>query len=97
MLFIYPAIMYEKNDEEPYIVSLPDVNIVAEGDTMESAILDAKEQLGIYFRCVNKFGANLPKPTPLDQFKSSHPSDTILVVDAMMTEDEEDDDITIIF
>ena len=29
MLFVYPAIMYEKNDEEPYIVSLPDVNIVA--------------------------------------------------------------------
>ena len=63
---------------------------------MESAILDAKEQLSIYFKCVSKFGANLPKPTPLDQFKSDHPSDIILVVDAMMTEDE-DDDITIIF
>ena len=96
MLFVYPAIVYDKTEDEPFVIVVPDVNIVAEGDTLEDEVIDAKSQLKIYSQCVNKFDANLPKSTNFEDFKVKYPDNTMMFIDASIQNDE-DDDITIIF
>lgn len=96
MLFVYPAVVYNKTEEEPFVIVVPDVNIVAEGDSLEDALVDAKSQLKIYLQCVNKFSANLPKPTSYDEFRLRYPDNAMMFVDASVLENEEDE-ITIIF
>lgn len=95
MLFVYPAIVYNKTEDEPFVIVVPDVNIVAEGETIEDAVVDAKGQLNIYVQCVGKFNANLPKPTNFEEFREKYPKTPFMFVDTVV--EDEDDDITIIF
>lgn len=81
MLYIYPSVVYKENDDEPYVMVLPDLNIVAEGDTIELSLLDAREQLKMYIQCVKKFGAILPKATDFMEFQITHKNDIMLLVD----------------
>ncbi len=95
MLYIYPAIVYDRTEDEPFVIVVPDVNIVAEGDTLEDAVIDAKGQLKIYVQCVGKFNANLPKPTSFEEFREKYPKRPFLFIDTVV--EEGDDDITVIF
>jgi len=95
MLFVYPAIVYNKTEDEPFVIVVPDVNIVAEGETIEDAVIDAKGQLKIYVQCVGKFNANLPKTSNFEEFREKYPKKPFMFVDTVV--EDEDDDITVIF
>ena len=96
MQYIYPAVVYKDDAEEPYVMVLPDVNIVCEGDTIEEALVEARSQLKIYLKCVIKFGANLTRATDFEEFRKEHSKDIILLVECYVQDDDEDE-ISILF
>lgn len=96
MQYIYPAVVYKDSEEDPYVMVLPDVNIVCEGDTIENALIEARSQLKIYLQCVIKFGANLTRATDFEEFRKEHLKDIILLVECDLQNDAEDE-ISILF
>jgi predicted RNase H-like HicB family nuclease len=96
MQYIYPAVVYKEDPDEPYVMVLPDVNIVCEGDTIEDALIEAREQLRIYLLCVRKFGTNLNRATDFAQFREEHKNDILLLVECEVQDDGEDE-ISILF
>lgn len=96
MQYIYPAVVYRENEDEPYVMVLPDVNIVCEGDTIEDALKEAKEQLKVYLECVVKLDANLTRATDFMAFRELHQNDIILLVECDVQNDDEHE-ISILF
>ena len=96
MQYIYPAVVYKEEANEPFVMVLPDVNIVCEGETIEEALIEAREQLKIYLQCVIKFGTNLTRATDFEQFREEHKNDILLLVECEIQDDGEDE-ISILF
>lgn len=88
MLYIYPAVVYKENEDEPFVMVLPDVNIVCEGDTIEEALQEARAQLKVYLECVNSFGANLAKATDFMKFREKYKNEILLLVECEFDEGE---------
>ena len=91
MLYIYPAVVYKENEDEPYVMVLPDVNIVSEGDTIEDALKDAREQLRIYLQCVKSFNANLAKATDFMKFREKYKNEILLLVECEFDQDGDEE------
>ena len=96
MQYIYPAVVYKEDANEPFVMVLPDVNIVCEGETIEEALVEAQEQLKIYLKCVIKFGTNLTRATDFEVFREEHKNDILLLVECEIQDDGEDE-ISILF
>ena len=96
MLYIYPAVVYKENTDEPFVMVLPDVNIVCEGDTIEEALREARAQLKIYLNCVKSFGANLAKATDFMKFREMYKNEILLLVECDFEQDE-GEEFTVLF
>jgi predicted RNase H-like HicB family nuclease len=96
MQYIYPAVVYKESEENLFVMVLPDVNIVCEGNSIEEALIEAKDQLKIYLKCVIQFGANLARATDFEQFREEHKDDILLLVECDV-DDEKDDIVSILF
>ncbi|MBQ8749394.1 MAG: type II toxin-antitoxin system HicB family antitoxin [Clostridia bacterium] len=96
MLYIYPAVVYKENEDQPFVMVLPDVNIVCEGDTIEEALAEARSQLKIYLDCVKSFGANLAKATDFMKFREKYKNEILLLVECEYDQ-EEGEEFTILF
>lgn len=93
MLYIYPAVVYKENDDEPFVMVLPDVNIVCEGDTIEEALKECRSQLKIYLECVKSFGANLSKASDFMKLKEKYKDEILLLVECEVDNSNEEFDI----
>ena len=91
MLYIYPAVVYKENEDEPFVMVLPDVNIVSEGDTIEDALREAREQLKIYLECVKTFDTYLAKPTDFMKFREKYKNEILLLVECEFGQDGDDE------
>lgn len=96
MVYIYPAVVYKENEEEPFVMVLPDVNIVCEGDTIEDTLKEARSQLKVYLECVRSFGANLAKATDFMTMKERYKNEILLLVECEI-EQEDGEEFTILF
>ena len=96
MLYIYPAVVYKENEDEPFVMVLPDVNIVSEGDTIEDALKDARNQLKVYLTCVKSFNANLAKATDFMEFREKYKNQILLLVECEF-DAEDGQDFTMLF
>ncbi len=96
MLYIYPAVVYKENEDEPFVMVLPDVNIVCEGDTIEETLKEARGQLKVYLQCVKSFGANLAKATDFMEMKERYKNEILLLVECEIEQDD-GEEFTILF
>lgn len=96
MLYIYPAVVYKEDVDEPFVMVLPDVNIVCEGDTIEEALAEARAQLKVYLSCVRSFGANLTKATDFMQFREKYKNEILLLVECEV-DDSDAEEYTVLF
>ena len=84
---VYPAIVI-KDDEKGsntgwYTISIPDVGIVTEGETVVAAYIKAKEYLCAMVDCAIKFDCDIEAPTDFDEIYKSNKNDIVLLVDAL--------------
>ena len=65
---VYPAIFY--NDIDGISIEFPDLpGCLTCGDTIEEAVKNAKECLGLHLYGMRKDNDPIPEPTPVDKIK----------------------------
>lgn len=68
MLKIYPAIFHK---EESYWVEFPDLDgCVTDGDSLEEAMENAQESMGLYLAALLEEGRSLPDASDIREIKS---------------------------
>lgn len=84
---VYPVIMY-KDDEKGtntgwFTVSIPDLGIVTEGETIVDAFIKAKEYLCATIECAIKFDCELESPSDFETIYNTNKKHIVLLVDAL--------------
>lgn len=84
---VYPVIMY-KDDEKGtntgwFTVSIPDLGIVTEGETVVDAFIKAKEYLCATIECAVKFDCELESPSDFETIYKANKKHIVLLVDAL--------------
>ena len=78
--YVYPAVIYPDSEGRGYTISLPDVNIVTEGVTVEDAFLRAKDFLSNYIEVCGVLDAEIDDATPFVDTVKKNPKHVIILV-----------------
>ncbi len=84
---VYPAIVY-KDDEKAtntgwYTITIKDLDIVTEGETVVDAYIKAKAILCAMVECAIKFDCEIESPTDFEKVYKQNKKDIVLLVDAL--------------
>ncbi len=72
-LYVYPAILFERNEE--YFVSIPDLNLLVVADDEKKAFLKAKDSLKAYVELAKRYESEIPFPSTFDEVKKQNAKD----------------------
>lgn len=84
--FVYPVILFKSNEENNYTVLIPDLDIVACGDTVEQAYLSAQDYLETFLEFAVKMESPIAEATTFDDTLKLNPSRIVLLIDADVEE-----------
>ncbi len=84
---VYPAVVY-KDDEKGtntgwYTISIQDLGIVTEGETVVDAYIKAKEYLCAMVDCAIKFDCDIEAPSDFERVYKTNKKNIVLLVDAL--------------
>lgn len=94
--YVYPVILFESDESKSYTVLFPDLDIVASGDTVEEAYLEAEDYLKSYLEFASKMESEIASPTSFVDAEKMNPKRNVLLADAeingdvAMSKEEED-------
>lgn len=80
--YVYPVILFYSEEENNYTVLIPDLDIVASGDTVENAYLSAEDYLETFLDFAEKMESPINSATSYDDTARMNPKRIILLVDA---------------
>ncbi len=87
--YVYPAVLQDgKNDE--YFVSVPDLGLMAVGESKEDAFCKGKNCLLSYFELAEMFNTDIPAPSTYDEIKARNPKYDIVMLDVTTDAGEEE-------
>ena len=94
--YVYPAVLYENKDGQHYL-SIPDLNLLASGDTAEESFTNGKDCVKSYFELAVKFDTVIPYPSTYAEISKQYPKNKVVMIDvavkvndASMSEEEQD-------
>ena len=93
--YVYPVLVFETS-EKSYTILFPDLDIVASGETVEEAYLEAEDFLKSYLEFAEKLESKITSPTSYVDTEKLNPKRTVLLADAevsgeySLTEDEKE-------
>ena len=79
--FIYPVVLFSDKTDKTYTVLFPDLDIVACGETVEEAYVQAEEYLKAYLEFASKMGATVPEATKYEDALKLNPQRFVLLAD----------------
>ena len=94
--YVYPVILFSNSDNKGYTVLFPDLDIVASGETIEEAYLEAEDYLKAYLEFASKMESQISGPSTYLETEKMNPKRIILLADAeingnlSLTPEEED-------
>jgi len=84
---IYPAVLYKDKETGWFTIAIHDLGIVTQGETVETAYVNAKDYLNAMCECAVKFDCEIEPPTDFELVYKKHNSGKIkhivLLVDAL--------------
>lgn len=80
--YVYPVILFYSEEEKNYTVLIPDLDIVASGETVEKAYLSAEDYLETFLDFAEKMKSPISPATTFDDTQRMNPKRIILLVDA---------------
>lgn len=93
--YVYPVILFADAENKNYTVLFPDLDIVASGDTVEEAYLEAEAYLESYLEFASKMKTQIAHPSTYLETEKMNPKRIVLLTDAqvadnlVLTEEEE--------
>ncbi len=80
--YVYPVILFDVNEGKNYTVLFPDLDIIASGETVEDAYVEAEEYLQTYLEFAEKMKSTIPSPTSYLDTEKLNPKRIVLLADA---------------
>lgn len=84
--FVYPVILFEDAEDKTYSVLFPDLDIVASGETVEEAYLEAEDYLKAYLEFASKMKSEVAAPTSFLDAEKMNPRRVVLLADAEVSD-----------
>ena len=85
--YVYPVILFSDTNNKNYTVLFPDLDIVASGETVEEAYLEAEDYLKAYLEFANKMNSQVANPSTYLETERMNPKRIILLADAEISGD----------
>lgn len=85
--YVYPVILFEDAEKKYYTVLFPDLDIVASGETVEDAFLEAEDFLQSFLEFAEKMNSKIASPTPYVETEKMNPKRIVLLADAQTSGD----------
>lgn len=83
MLVSYPCVFYYDADSNSYTAAIHDLELFAEGATVEEAFEQAKEVLTMFLKYAKKYDEEINEPTPFEEVKKDN-KNIVCLVDAQI-------------
>lgn len=80
--YLYPVILFTDAENKSYTVLFPDLDIVASGDTVEDAYLEAEDFLKAYLEFAEKMNSQIPNASTYEDTEKLNPKRIVLLADA---------------
>ena len=80
--FVYPVILFTDAESKSYTVLFPDLDIVATGETVEEAYLEAEDYLKSYLEFANKMGSQVANASTFVETEMLNPKRKIMLAGA---------------
>ena len=84
---VYPAVVYEDENNQGYTIAIHDLGIVTDGETIVGAYMKAKEYLCAMVDCAIKFDCDIEAPSDfMEVYKKNNADKTkaiVLLIDAL--------------
>jgi predicted RNase H-like HicB family nuclease len=78
--FVYPAVVINDKEEDIFIITVPDLHIVCEGETIAESMVNAKRKITLFLRCALEFNANIPMPSDKKVIESENPNNQVVFI-----------------
>lgn len=85
--YVYPVILFSDANNKSYTVLFPDLDIVASGETVEEAYLEAEDYLKAYLEFAIKMSSNVSNPSTYLETEKMNPKRIVLLADAEVSGD----------
>ena len=80
--YVYPVILFTDSENKGYTILFPDLDIVASGDTVEEAYLEAEDYLKAYLEFASKMNSQISSPSTYLETEKMNPKRIVLLADA---------------
>ena len=80
--YVYPVILFADAENKNYTVLFPDLDIVASGETVEDAYLEAEDYLKAYLEFAVKMGSQISSPSTYIEIEKLNPKRVVLLTNA---------------
>lgn len=76
---VYPLVVYADKEDNCYVGLLPDLDITAVGDTVETTFISAIENLKMYLNFANKMETEISEPSTYVETIGLNPKRIVLL------------------
>ena len=84
---VYPAVVYEDENNQGYTIAIHDLGIVTDGETIVTAYIKAKEYLCAMVDCAIKFDCDIEAPSDFMEIYNKNNNgkmkSIVLLIDAL--------------
>ncbi|HBP44115.1 MAG TPA: hypothetical protein DD621_05595 [Clostridiales bacterium] len=82
--FVYPAVLFYYAEEKQYTIAMFDIEVFAEGKTVEEAVNVAQVYLDKYLECAFSYGIDIPEATPFETMIDRYPKNLVVLVESKL-------------
>jgi len=82
--YVYPAVVYYDEDAAVYVISIEDLGIIVEGDTVEEAHRRAGKFMDTYLETAMKQELEIPDATEFESMVAAHPKEMVVLVESTL-------------
>lgn len=78
---VYPAVLFHDDENNIYVMSIDDLYIVGEGDSVEEVHEDVQDALNRYIEGSLRYDLDLVEPTKFEDIRKKYPNKLVMLVE----------------
>ena len=86
--FVYPAVVYHDEDTNTYVMTIVDLYIAGEGDSVEEAHENVQNSLCRYIEGTIKYNLDFVEPTKFEDVRKKYPKNLVMLVECNVDENK---------
>jgi predicted RNase H-like HicB family nuclease len=84
--FVYPAVLFYDETEQQYTIAMFDLQLYAEGKTVEEAVATAQAYLDKYLEMAFSYDVEIPEPSEFESMIDKYPKNMVVLVESKLND-----------